>query len=109
MNQIKFSYLYQKLLDSHNDCVEIATLLQVIPIDLKDLSKEFIAYDTDNGVYKLPPKGEYMMLIFLKQHEHYITDLNLFTTLRRWTPEKYRYCTEQVGKVFNVIIEGEKE
>ena len=107
MNQIKFSHLYPKLLDSHNDCVETATLLQVIPIDLKDLSREFIAYDTD-GVYELPPKSEYMMLIFLKPHEHYITDLNLFTTLRRWTPEKYRYYTEQVGKAFNIIIKGEK-
>jgi hypothetical protein len=103
MPQIKFSHKYQKILNSHNDVIETAVLLQVIPVNLEDLSKNFLDYDTDNGTYELPKRGKYLMLIFLKEHEDYTTDLNLFTTLRRWTPEKYSYYSENVGLVFRVI------
>ena len=105
MKAIKFSHAYQKLLDSHNDVIETATLLQVISIDLADLSQCFLDYDTDNGVYKLPAKGKYLMLIFLKEHEDYTTDLNLFTTLRRQTPAKEAFYQSQIGRVFEIIVE----
>jgi len=104
MTQIKFSHIYNKLLDSHDDVIGKATLLQVIPIKLEDLSADFIDYDTDYGTYQLPVKGEYMMLIFLKP-SFGCPNLNLFTTLRRWTPEKYRYYLEKVGKIFEVVLE----
>lgn len=104
MPQIKFSHKYQKILNSHNDVIETATLLQVCPVNLENLSKEFLAYDTDNGIYKLPAHGKYLMLLFLKEHESYTTDLNLFTTLRRFTPEKYSFYLSQIGKVFDVIV-----
>jgi len=104
MPQIKFSHKYQKILNSHNDVIETATLLQVSIINLEDLSKEFLNYDTDNGVYELPKRGKYLMLIFLKEHEDYTTDLNLFTTLRRHTPEKHSFYMSQIGKVFNVKV-----
>jgi hypothetical protein len=104
MPQIKFSHKYQKILNSHNDVIETATLLQVSIINLEDLSKEFLNYDTDNGVYELPKRGKYLMLIFLKEHEDYTTDLNLFTTLRRHTPEKHKFYMSQIGKVFKVMV-----
>ncbi|MEN6490326.1 MAG: hypothetical protein ABFD66_15845 [Smithella sp.] len=104
MPQIKFSHKYQKILNSHNDVIETATLLQVSIINLEDLSKEFLNYDTDNGVYELPKRGKYLMLIFLKEHEDYTTDLNLFTTLRRHTPEKHKFYMGQIGKVFKVMV-----
>jgi hypothetical protein len=106
MNSIKFSHTYQKLLDSHNDVIETAILLHVQWINLADLSVDFINYDTDNGKYKLPEKGSYLMLIFLKPHEDYITDLNLFTTLRRQTPEKEKYYLSKIGQQFKIIIEA---
>jgi len=105
MKAIKFSHAYQKLLDSHNDVIETATLLQVISIDLADLSQCFLNYDTDNGAYQLPSKGKYLMLIFLKEHEDYTTDLNLFTTLRRQTPAKEAFYQSQIGRVFEIIVE----
>ena len=100
MPQIKFSHKYQKLLNSHNDVIETATLLQVIPVNLEDLSQYFLDYDTDKGTYELPKRGKYLMLIFLKEH----TDLNLFTTLRRFTPEKFCFYSRNVGKVFQVMV-----
>ena len=104
MPQIKFSHQYQKILNCHNDVIETATLLQVSIINLEDLSQEFLSYDTDNGTYELPKRGKYLMLIFLKDHEAYTTDLNLFTTLRRHTPDKHDFYLSQIGKVFKVIV-----
>ena len=108
MPQIKFSHSYEKLLDSHNDVIEEATLLHVSIIELAEAHPAFIAYDTDDGKYKLPDKGKYLMLLFLKPNESYLTDKNLFTTLRRYTPEKHRYYMEQRGKVFNIILESKE-
>ena len=108
MTQIKFSHIYHKLLDSHNDAVDTATLLHVQIIELAETHPAFISYDTDDGKYKLPDKGKYLMLLFLKPHESYTTDKNIFTTLRRYTPEKYRYYMEQRGKVFNIIVESKE-
>lgn len=104
MPQIKFSHKYQKLLDSHNDVIESATLLQVILVNLEELSSAFLIYDTDSGKYELPKKGKYLMLIFLKEHEDYTTDLNLFTTLRRWTQDKHDYYMQRIGSMFDVIV-----
>ena len=103
--KIKFSHLYQKLLDRHNDAIETATLLGVYRVDLANQHPAFIAYDTDDGKYQLPKKGEYLMLLFLKPHEAYVTDKNLFTTLRRYTPGKYDYYFDLVGQEFEVVIE----
>jgi len=46
-----------------------------------------------------------LMLIFLKEHEDYTTDLNLFTTLRRQTPAKEAFYQSQIGRVFEIIVE----
>lgn len=101
-HSINFSHTYQKILDRHNDVIESAKLLQVIPVKLEELSDVFKNYDTDNGMYKLPRSGEYLMLIFLKNPKSYMTDLNLFTTLRRSTPEKLKYYTSCIGEVFEI-------
>jgi hypothetical protein len=104
MPQIKFSHKYQKILNSHNDVIDSAILLQVLTVNLEDLSSAFLIYDTDSGKYELPKRGKYLMLIFLKEHEDYTTDLNLFTTLRRHTPEKYDFYMSQIGATFEVIV-----
>ncbi len=83
---IKFSHNYQKLLDSYGDVITEAKLLHVIEVDMQSLNLSFIDYDTDNGKFKLPKSGKYIMLIFLKPSEHWVTEngsRDLFTTLRR--------------------------
>lgn len=106
--KIKFSHLYSKLRDGGNSYpIQRATLLQVVPIEISTLSRQFIDYDTDNGKYKLPFKGWYLMLIFQKPGG------DLFTTLRsQYSYEKWRgkeinkhpYYEGLVGKEFDVVI-----
>lgn len=91
---------------------KIAKLLEVIPVELSDLSAEFLEYDTDDCVYELPKKGKYLMLIFqnatiyyLKPNEIFRPQQHIFTTIRRETPENLKYYQTNIGEIFNVIIE----
>jgi len=108
MREIKFSHLYQKLLDEHNDMIDTATLLDVIPVELSECSRAFLDYDTDGGKFILPPKGKYLMLVFKKPKEGTgISADNLFTTLRRYTPEKMDYYRGLVGSDLQVVYAHE--
>ena len=97
---IKFSHQYTKLqnIGLHGEiCYPLEMqLLEVFEVQLEELSKEFLTYDTDNGKYVLPKKGLYLMLVFRKSTE------NIVTTLRRHTREKAIYYKKQIGKIFNV-------
>lgn len=114
MLNIKFSRPYSKLVFpslEYRFC-KIAKLLEVIPVELSDLSAEFLEYDTDNGAYELPKKGKYLMLIFqnatvynVKPSEIYRPEQHIFTTIRRETPEKLLYYRKNIGELFNVIVE----
>lgn len=108
---IKFSHIYPKLLDEHNDMIETATLVQVSRVYLEQLHPSFIAYDTNNGEYQLPEKGEFLQLLFLKPPE--LTDgicaANLFTILRRATTGKFRYYADLVGQEFIVELLREEQ
>jgi len=105
MNTIKFSHIYNKLLDEHNDVIDEALLLDVIPVNLEERSEVFIKYDTDNGKYSLPKKGKYLMLIFMKPPElSGICADNIFTTLRRYTHEKTAYYKGHIGETFVIEI-----
>lgn len=92
---IKFSHKYEKLggLKSGDQ----VKLLQVVNVKLEQMSNSFLMYDTD-GVYKLPKQGEFLMLIFEKGHG------NIFTTLRRFTPNKNEYYRIHQGEFFNIEI-----
>ena len=102
MPTIKFSYPFKKLA-SNNSLVNQAKLLQVIPVNLEDITQELRDFDTDFGRYPLPAKGKYLMLIFQKSH------YDLFTTLRRDTPEKQEYYLRSVGQVFDLDIHHETQ
>jgi len=109
MKSIAFSHVYKKLLDEHNDLIEYATLINVINIDLENMPSCFIDYDTDDGEFKLPPKGKYLMLMFLKPHEEWVESRDLFTTLRRQTPEKEQYYRAAIGERFDIkMIETDR-
>lgn len=107
--KIKFSHCYNKLLgDPHepNQPVTHAMLLQVISIAYEDLSKEFLAYDTDNGKYELKFDTLYMMLIFKKPLGDLFTTLRTqYGPVRGYKPEnKLPYYQGLVGKVFEIVI-----
>lgn len=96
---IKFSYPFKKLLNCNNNLIQTALLLQVLQVDLSDISQEMRDYDTDFGAYPLPPKGAFLMLIFMKTNGG-----GLFTTLRRETPQKLEYYQSQQGNWFELQI-----
>ena len=94
---IKFSYPFSKLF-YNNSLIDCARLMQMVQIDLSDISQELLDYDTDFGKYKLPKKGAYLMLLF--KHPSGA----LFTTLRRETPEKLDYYRRSVGFMFDLDV-----
>ena len=93
-NTIKFSHLYDKLLGMSTS----PRLIQVLKIHYDDLSKWMVDYDSkiyeSNEHYPIP-KGYLILLIFQ-------SDKNMiFTTLRRYTIEKYAYYKKREGLLFN--------
>jgi len=75
-------------------------LIQTIVIDRKDLSDEFIEYDTctlDGDHYKLP-FGKLIILLLLNPWGQ------LWTTIRRYTPQKFIYYNSMVGVEFNIDV-----
>lgn len=102
--KIKFSHIYPKVLSGIKPKpVTRAMLLDVHNVELSELSKRFLEYDAtaiSGEVFPLPKRGKYLMLIFKKPQ--ILHELNLFTTLRRWTPEKERYYKSLIGKTLDV-------
>jgi len=107
MHQIKFSHSYLKFgYVSINGNGSKAELLQALEVEDFQLSPVFSRYDTEyadipptegkiNGCYELP-KGKLILLIFLTKH-------GIFTTIRRWTPEKWKYYKGNEGHSFEVV------
>jgi hypothetical protein len=95
--KIKFSHKYSKLKNAGGHPITSAKLLDVIVLQIESLSKHFLSYDTDNGLFVLPRHGKYMMLIFQKPF-----GCDLFTTIRRWTEEKERYYRSGIGEWLEV-------
>ena len=102
MATIKFSHKYEKLLDQRNVPITCARLLYADMVELDCLHESFIKYDTDCGMYKLPKKGTYILLLFEKPQMPHDRGRNLFTTLRRYTLEKLRYYGELIGKIVQI-------
>ncbi len=103
MQNIKFAYPFPKLRDIRTgDIIDLCMLLQVIQTDLSELTQEFRDYDTDFGAYPLPAQGPCLMLIFLKPGGSQYGDL--FTTIRRNTPEHLAYYQGLQGQTFNVVV-----
>lgn len=106
MPNIKFSHRFTKLLTGYvlKSGVKMwgyeAKLLQVIKSDYSNLTAEFIDYDTDQGIYKLPTSGPCIILIFQK-----VTIVpNLFTTVRSFTPAKMEKYEKLVGQIIDFQI-----
>jgi len=105
MRQIKFSHRYEKLgeIPNHSKVV----LLQVINFPYDLLSESFIEYDTmylDEDVnehhYELP-KTDLLILIFM-------FDGTLFTTIRRYTDDKFTYYKSLENEELELVILSEE-
>ena len=109
MKKIKFSHWYDKFPDNINHTVSVI-LMEVFRINSKDLHKRFIEYDTsyydkknnECGYYKLP--NEYVLVLLFRTHFD-----ELFTTIRRSTPEKDKYYMNARGEEFKVVITEAKQ
>ena len=110
MNKIRFSHFYNKM---PRDC-QYSKLLQVIPIQLAELSPEFRRYDTtylDGGEekqYPLPAAGRYMILLLQGGSGHG----HLWTTIRAQfdtddpneLPIKLAYYQSLVGEIIECKV-----
>jgi len=106
MNQILFSHFYSKFPRDY----QYSKLLQVLPIQLAELSPEFRRYDTtylDGGEekqYPLPAKGNYMLLLLQGGSGHG----KLWTTIRSQTGkgglDKMTYYKSLVGEIFECDV-----
>ena len=101
--KITFSHQYPKLsaVGIDNEQTESnVVLIEVLEVDLENLSWDFIRYDTriektgELEYYPLPKKGKFLLLIF--ENKGY----GLFTTLRRSTPNKLQYYKQSIGQPF---------
>jgi hypothetical protein len=97
MNTIKFSFKYPKLYSRDGFICINVKLLEVINIKLENLSQYFLYYDT-NKSYNLPPRGNYLLLLFQKN------DYEIFTTLRSNINEKEKFYRSKIGEFFKIEI-----
>ncbi|MDZ4726541.1 MAG: hypothetical protein SH817_10305 [Leptospira sp.] len=100
-NQIKFSNYYLKFGTLGKSIPKFSALIEVLVVNLEDLSESFIDYDTRfiGGTFKLPKKGKYLLLIFQNSPFH-----ALFTTLRKWTKRKEDFYKKRRGRLFRLEV-----
>lgn len=89
-----------------------AVLLEVFKVNSKDLHLRFVEYDTiyfddenNNWAYYKLPKGDVLVLL-LKSELNDAPDL--WTTIRRYTPQKYEYYKKSRGETFKIEILKDK-
>lgn len=101
MNKITFSHKYYKI----PNYVTCATLCFITKTTIQELSKTFLDYDTvfitEGGVghYDLSNLKDVIILTFLPGSGN-----SLFTTIRRWTPQKEEYYRSKIGQLFEIVI-----
>jgi len=109
MSSIKFSHTYPKMPTVNGFTpVKYSRLMEVFVTTSEELSDIFVIYDTaykkDDGTtgrYELP-KGK--VLVLLLAYGNW-----LWTTVRRWTPEKEQYYRSLRGKIVGIEINEEDE
>ncbi|MCK5138249.1 MAG: hypothetical protein KAQ85_00265 [Thermodesulfovibrionia bacterium] len=109
MKTIKFSHRYTKHPNKVRDGSEVI-LLEVLNSKFEELSDTFIEYDTKNFSgenYKLPKKGDCLVLLFLGAGVIWDTG-ELFTTVRRSTPAKEMYYKGLRGQKLVAKIEFDR-
>jgi len=112
--KIKFSHIYPKMPHDIKDTRLKHKIVSIIEVDLKDLPDEFKEYDTrffnlETGKwehYIFPFEGKCIVILIISSRVFEIyTERILWTTIRRWTPEKAEYYTGLTGKEVEIVIE----
>ena len=97
---IKFSHWYHKF--GENQLPFECRLLQCFKVHKRDLSAFYIEYDT-----AYPPCGNYPLpdtdLIVLLLWERGKREPMLLTTIRRYTPMKWKYYKNLIGEVVQLV------
>lgn len=105
MQTIKFSHKYEKMPDIDIIDNYDTILLEVFKVEYKDLSERFKQYDTLiqgqnpfylESYYALPQTA--LIVLLLK------TDKQVWTTVRRWTPEKEVYYRGLRGQEVKIEV-----
>ncbi len=119
MKTIKFSNEHKKLPTGALVNTVKTELIQVLIVDKKDLSERFVRYDTIFHTYQEQPntereqtvenfyplpKGKLLLLFLFSTHPPLKDTGNLWTTLRRWTPDKEKYYRHLVGQQINIEV-----
>ncbi|MCZ7361924.1 MAG: hypothetical protein O8C58_01060 [Candidatus Methanoperedens sp.] len=112
MHTIKFSHLYEKMPMGYFTMDEMhTTLIQTLVAYSGELTSEFIDYDTliaegeGDQHYELP-KGKVIILFLLTTNNRNGIP-ELWTTIRRYTPEKWQYYRTIVGQeiIIRIVVQ----
>lgn len=117
MISIKFSHEYLKMPDEiswGNGMANPTYLMAVIPFEDESCSKKFIDYDTvyigkdpdDKEYHYELPQGKKILLLL--QTESPCVDgqgAHNWTTIRRFTPEKYDYYKKHLGEKVKIEVD----
>jgi hypothetical protein len=115
---IKFSHAYCKMPPCFWSREKHVTHLIGVSVidDISKLPELFIKYDTayiPQGItdikevqyYKLPFGKILLLVLFTVEEFEGIEMTNIWTTVRRWTPDKEKYYVGLIGKQVDIIIE----
>lgn len=106
MNVINFSYHYNKF---GIDFSPRVFLLHVFIENTKNFHPRFVEYDTGYYVgvqgleYYYLPRGKVLVLLL-----KVVDEQKVFTTIRRWTPQKEKYYRSKIGEFFELKLVKEK-
>lgn len=111
MNEIKFTNHYTKF-PFPLAKISQTILLEVFVKNREDLHPSFVHYDTkfrDSEEHYVLPKGKVLVLLMQSSPKNALLDLDrkssaIWTTIRRWTPEKEEHYKSLCGKEIKAVM-----
>ncbi len=110
MLKIKFSEEYSKMLNnSQGEAPRKAILLETFIVETKELHPRFVEYDTSYfdkkennwAYYKLPQDK---VIVLLLRTDYANDEVMMWTTIRRYTPQKFEYYKKNRMEEFEIVI-----
>lgn len=101
--ELKFDHRYAKMPEN----VSKTCLLEVIQTHTDNLSNVFKVYNTEYDVgYYVLPDDDLLLLILISYEENISGGFNesVWTTLRRYTPEKEKMYKSNIGNEIGINI-----
>lgn len=109
MLKIKFSEEYSKMLNNrYGETPRKAVLLETFIAETEQLHPRFIEYDTsyfdkkeNNWAHYKLPKGKVIVLLLRTE---FAGEVMMWTTIRRYTPQKFEYYKKNRMEEFEIVI-----